>query len=225
MVRLTPPRPPTPFSVKPKPSWIGGSSKVMMSRSEKPLRAVGQLGVEHADDLHADDVREGHGEDAGVLALGGSKRDVPAAGDQAGVDRPARARDGGLNASSRSAGPRLPPLGGKLSVASEPEPVDRRRDRSERDAESRGHLQRQPAACQAATRWSIESVTGPRSTWSGMSISSWPPPLIVQAVSGSTMPSRSERGLRIHAGQDGGKEAVAFGGVDHDLAAGDAGRR
>jgi hypothetical protein len=36
MVRLTPPSPPTPFSVKPKPSWIGGRSKVMISSSENP---------------------------------------------------------------------------------------------------------------------------------------------------------------------------------------------
>ena len=48
IVRLTPPSPPTPFSVKPKPSWIGGKSKVMISRNEKPLRAVGQDRVEDA---------------------------------------------------------------------------------------------------------------------------------------------------------------------------------
>ena len=33
-VRLTAPRPPTAFSVKPKPSWMGGSSNVMMNSSE-----------------------------------------------------------------------------------------------------------------------------------------------------------------------------------------------
>ncbi len=34
MVRFTPPRPPTPFRVKPRPSWIGGNSKVMIIRNE-----------------------------------------------------------------------------------------------------------------------------------------------------------------------------------------------
>ena len=34
IVRLTPPSPPTPFKVKPKPSWMGGRSKVMMNSSE-----------------------------------------------------------------------------------------------------------------------------------------------------------------------------------------------
>ncbi len=43
MVRLTPPSPPTPFSVKPKPSWIGGSSKVMISSRENPSEPSGSL--------------------------------------------------------------------------------------------------------------------------------------------------------------------------------------
>ena len=41
IVRFAPTSPPTPLRVKPNPSWIGGNSAVMISRSENPLRPEG----------------------------------------------------------------------------------------------------------------------------------------------------------------------------------------
>ena len=43
IVRLSPISPPTPISVKPKPSWIGGNSAEMMMSSEKPGWPSGSL--------------------------------------------------------------------------------------------------------------------------------------------------------------------------------------
>ena len=77
------------------------------------MRAVGQDGVEDADDLDLDDLGERNVEHAGVLALVGIEEDVAAAGNDAGIDRDAEAV-GRLEAASRdSAGPRLPPWSGK----------------------------------------------------------------------------------------------------------------
>ena len=43
MLRLIPASPPTPFSEKPKPSWIGVNSTVTMKRNEKPGLPSGSL--------------------------------------------------------------------------------------------------------------------------------------------------------------------------------------
>ena len=50
-VRLTPSSPPTPISVKPKPSWIGANSAVMMMSSEKPALPSGSFVLRIADRL------------------------------------------------------------------------------------------------------------------------------------------------------------------------------
>ena len=79
----------------------------MIIRNEKPLGAVGQLGVEHRDDLDRDDVDDRHVEHAGVAALDRVERDEPAARRQPGVDLDAQAGRR-FEAERRSTGPRLP---------------------------------------------------------------------------------------------------------------------
>ena len=113
IVRLTPPRPPTPFRVNPKPSWIGGKSKVMMRRSENPDEPSGMIVsiTPMTFDLH-DRIEDRNVEHAGVLTFGSGRRRYsrrPRA-TPASISRPRPL--GGLKPIERSAGPRLPPLPG-----------------------------------------------------------------------------------------------------------------
>ena len=87
IARLRPSRPPTPISVKPKPSWKPGlNSAVMMISSEKPGVPSGQLRVDQADRLERQEVGDRQLERAGVLALVEVEEEVAAALDDAGVD-------------------------------------------------------------------------------------------------------------------------------------------
>ena len=88
--RLRPSRPPTPSSVKPKPSWMPGpNSAVMMISSEKPCEPSGIRVVMSPIALSRS--RRRQLERAGVLPAVGVEEEVAAALDDAGVDREADA--------------------------------------------------------------------------------------------------------------------------------------
>ena len=85
IVRLMPSSPPTPVRVKPKPSWIGGNSAVMMISSEKPGLPSGSRVVSSPIALRLSTANDSS-RTPGVLAAVGVEEQVAAAGDRPGVD-------------------------------------------------------------------------------------------------------------------------------------------
>ena len=92
IVRLRPSSPPTPISVKPKPSWMPvPNSAVMMISSEKPGWPSGSFVVMRPMALSDEEFADDELERAGVLALVEVEVEIAAALDDAGVDRQADA--------------------------------------------------------------------------------------------------------------------------------------
>ena len=90
-MRFSPSSPPTPFSVKPKPSWIGVNSALMTMSSEKPALAVRQPRLEQPDRLERELILELQLQHARVARQLRLEPQEPAALEPAAVDRQAEA--------------------------------------------------------------------------------------------------------------------------------------
>ena len=112
--RLRPSRPPTPSSVKPKPSWMPGAELGGDDDQQREaVRAVRHLGRDEADRLERREARRTSSSSAPAYSPRSvsMKRKPPPLTTPASTARPTPL--GGLNPKPRSTGPRLPPPGGK----------------------------------------------------------------------------------------------------------------
>ena len=147
--RSMPTSPPTPLSVKPKPSWIPVNVAARLRNRDQRPGAPGICGLEDAD-RHQADAEHLELADAGVAADLGVEVEEAAAADHAG-DVDAEAHPGGQNDAERDVeGAGVAGAEPKRELGSKP--VDGERDRSERAGEGCHRLDRELRRRAAAER-------------------------------------------------------------------------
>ena len=208
--------PPTPLSVKPKPSWIGGELAEHEQQQRPAVGAAGELGGEDADRLDRDRA-EAELEDAGVLALVGVEVEVAAALDHAGVEREADPR-GRLEGEAEVGRAEVAAVVGEGERGGRAHALDGHRERSELGADRARGLELEPVGREASPRCSIWSLIGPSSTSTGMSMASAGAALEVEPRLLDQPASRSKGTREAAVGEDRGEEAVGAGEVDDDRA-------